>query len=921
MPQDIFDRVQPDDIFDKIAPQIATQGDVFDRVGGDIFDRVEEAQPDFTLGGEIPSDYKSVTPSYSREDIPIVPVGWVQSDSKKRSKTDELTDDPAKYFRNLYLSGDDESPGARRRYEEAYAREMEAWEEADIREESKEEGFIQNVLGDYFAGGKDIEPRSLGPDEDVSLGSALKGKGTPIKLDEILTALNIIPRTAKRLVKGTAKYSFDAPGAVSTHKDLIFDIGVEALILGGLSTLKKFMAGSGLNKVNAQKVVDELRFQLLDTDKLPSRTPFKEVPTEAFIEPVKKKDLTPLIKGLREGGQATPPTVVKPLDEDAMRELQRISEKTNTVFTPDELMPELRPPTHTGARRAGDDTLSKLGDKAKQKELGNRIYDDAALPQLETSHPQPVRGKFRMALDNVTPMDNVLHAQGQEAIVEPIWAAASKVGRFNVTYNGTREAILHGIKPGSPAAKAIPGLLENRVLLDDVARKIGPVAAAKAGQAAIRLRKEFFEPIIDILQDKTLRDVLGTVDYVNAYFPRFKIQLKEAGLTSAEIARTLKNLGPEGLKPGIVKTRTGNILKIGYQEDIFKVLPFYQDLAAKSAFKLPAYAEARVAMKRMEKGNLQDLASWYIDNYIGHPRLRSEGRDAYKKVAGWIGQIYYRSFLGLNIDAAAINATQIINTFTDMGLDAVKGLGRISTRAGRKEFHDSGILADMVVFESAAISNGIDKVLYAPFQLAEYLLRGSAYLGAKTRAARTGITGEAAELFARKTVGKTQFFYDASSPIRALDAVGAPGSIFMSFTFREGDFLVRNMAGGLRGVKAIAKGSATAADKQAVARMTRMIGVWSAIIYASGEGAQRMLQFWTTNAALPMQHATALVRWGTRLVFNEKREIRADHTVESIKDIPQDAIRALLELTPGRKVLKDPLEAFLGELGLPKEEE
>ena len=102
--------------------------------------------------------------------------------------------------------------------------------------------------------------------------------------------------------------------------------------------------------------------------------------------------------------------------------------------------------------------------------------------------------------------------------------------------------------------------------------------------------------------------------------------------------------------------------------------------------------------------------------------------------------------------------------------------------------------------------------------------------------------------------------------------------------------------------------------------MTRMIGVWSAVIYAGGEGTQRMLQFWTDNYALPMQHAAALVRWGGGLVFNAQGEVRVDHLVEGIADIPQDAIRALLELTPGRKTLKEPLEGFLEELGLPKEE-
>lgn len=778
-------------------------------------------------------------------------------------------------------------------------------------EESKSKGFIEDVLG--FKGGQDIPARSA---SDLSLGSALEGKSEGSSADEIFKVLNVLPRTAKRLGTGGADFSFDAPGAVATNKDLIFDIGIETLILGGIAPLRRLMKGSGLKEAEAKLVVEELRFKLLDTDTLPSRAPFKEVETKAFVPTTTTDDITPLVKGLKDS------TVVEPLDDTAMRELKRISEETQTVFTPDELMPELRPPTHQGARRAGDDTLAKLGDKAKQKELGNSIYDDAALPQPETSHPQPVRGKFRMALDNVTPMDHILHAQGGEAIVEPIWTAASRVGRFNVKFNDVRKDILRGIKPNSPTAKAIPELLEGRTLLDDVAKKIGPVEAAKAAEATLRLRKEFFDPIIDIIQDPALRDVLGTVDYVTAYFPRFKIQLEKVGLTSEEVAATLKNLGPEGLKPSIVKTRTGNILKIGYQDDIFKVLPFYQDLAAKSAFKLPAYAEARAAIKaNLEGGNLRDMAIWYTNNYIGHPSLRSEGREAYKKVAGWIGQLYYRAFLGLNIDAAAINATQIINTFTDMGLDAVKGLGRMSTVAGRKEFHESGILADMAVFESAAIKNGIDKVLYAPFQLAEYMLRGSAYLGAKTRAARNGIKGEAAELFARREVGKTQFFYDSSSPIRLLDTVGAPGSIFMSFTAREGDFIVRNMAGGLRGVQAVAKGSATAADKQAIARMTRMIGVWTAVIYASGEGTQRMVQFWTESFALPMQHAVALVVWGTNLIFDENNEIKADHIVEGIGDIPQDAIRALLELTPGRKTLKEPLEGFLEELGLPKEEE
>jgi hypothetical protein len=70
-----------------------------------------------------------------------------------------------------------------------------------------------------------------------------------------------------------------------------------------------------------------------------------------------------------------------------------------------------------------------------------------------------------------------------------------------------------------------------------------------------------------------------------------------------------------------------------------------------------------------------------------------------------------------------------------------------------------------------------------------------------------------------------------------------------------------------------------------------------------------------------MEHAMALVRWGGTLIFDPTGRATFDNTIEGIKDIPQDAIRALTEIIPARKVTQEPALEVLEALGLPKAEQ
>ena len=582
---------------------------------------------------------------------------------------------------------------------------------------------------------------------------------------------------------------------------------------------------------------------------------------------------------------------------------------------------------------------TRRGDAIEDVEATLRRQGEARsatnpLPAMDTAQLPP-DSLATTVVSHIRSIDNFLISGGGEPIVSTI-KDADRLGRkFQFKYREVAQDILGEVKRGSPEAADTVRLLNNDITPEDLIIEKGAQAATPAIRVASRLRDELFDPIIKMIQDPEVAKAVGEVGYVQGYFPRFMKRFTDTiPMSGGELKKFQDDL-PDFLKPSITRERTKRLetaegeLREGVEQliemDLFEVVPHYIHSANRTIFDLGAYKRAMEVVKQLPDGVYKDMAQWYTDNFISHPRLKGNNPDKfYKQAARAATKLYYDAYIGLNPGAAAVNLSQtVLNTMPEIGFGMTgKGIKKLFTKEGKRMLHESGILLDFPGMERALSETDqsrTQKVLFYMFQKAEFINRGIAYLGGMEKAAARGLTGEAAEKFAWEIVEKTQFFYGRTSPLAFRSATASPvGDLapaltqFTTFPAKEGEFIGRIFNDGLRAVNSLRKGEGTVEHRDEAMKMIRFLGIWASMgaLEAKTGIAQGvtsdMFNAFARLAPTP-RDAYALGQY----VLNTTTSA-ASGDMSVLADIPIDAIKAVADRFPGQALVKDAINVVEG---------
>lgn len=250
----------------------------------------------------------------------------------------------------------------------------------------------------------------------------------------------------------------------------------------------------------------------------------------------------------------------------------------------------------------------------------------------------------------------------------------------------------------------------------------------------------------------------------------------------------------------------------GYKEDVWQALDAYTKRAVRkvnmdvalgplerAANKLDVdsykYVESLVSRINMRPTAIDNL----VDNLIkASPVGYKLGQRPLSAISRKVRQAVYRGTLGLNLGSALRNLTQGVNTYAELGerytLKGYMDFAR-SIKDGSRELLDTGVLRDDFIQDrtynaTKKFWEKTDKGLFAFFEAAEKINRGSAYFGAKAKALASGKTEAEAVAFAKKIVEKTQFrFGSVDTPVALQSDIAKILTQFQSFNVKQTEFL------------------------------------------------------------------------------------------------------------------------------------
>lgn len=264
----------------------------------------------------------------------------------------------------------------------------------------------------------------------------------------------------------------------------------------------------------------------------------------------------------------------------------------------------------------------------------------------------------------------------------------------------------------------------------------------------------------------------------------------------------------------------------GYKQDVWASLDAYVKRATRKVHLDPALEKMQdKAGASLEFSNLEKSQFDYIKNYVDRVNLRptdldslldtgfkqifgySLGQRPINRLSGLMRRLTYRGMLGLNLGSALRNLSQGVNTYATLGeRDTFLGYVKLFSKENRDELAREGVLdnnfiQDRALSSTKKLMEKADKGLWVFFDTAEKLNRGSAYLGAKTKGLRKGMTEKEAIEYAKTVVRKTQFNYDpVDTPVGLSSDLIKTLMQFQTYTTKQTEFLAelahdRNFAG------------------------------------------------------------------------------------------------------------------------------
>lgn len=279
-----------------------------------------------------------------------------------------------------------------------------------------------------------------------------------------------------------------------------------------------------------------------------------------------------------------------------------------------------------------------------------------------------------------------------------------------------------------------------------------------------------------------------------------------------DLAKIIADKLPSSVYDPFLEKRLG---KQGYKQNTWEALDAYTKRATRKANMDPA-----LEMIQNKAGQSLDMAKVeasqfkYIQRYVNAINMRPAEIDNLidnfvKSLFGYkygtrpvtyltklLRQMTYRGMLGLNPASALRNLSQGINTYAKLGEKyTVVGYAKLFNKGSLQELKDNGVLADSFIQDRALSATKkaletADKGLFALFQTAEYINRGSAYFGAKAKGLAEGMSEEKAIEYAKKMVRDTQFsFGTIDTPVALQNDIVKTLTQFQSYTVKQIEFL------------------------------------------------------------------------------------------------------------------------------------
>lgn len=276
-----------------------------------------------------------------------------------------------------------------------------------------------------------------------------------------------------------------------------------------------------------------------------------------------------------------------------------------------------------------------------------------------------------------------------------------------------------------------------------------------------------------------------------------------------EIAALIRDKVPGSVYDPFTERRLG---AAGYVEDTWRALDAYvkrgtrkvhmdealEQLSSKSQALEDSqfnYIKRYVDKINMRPGQIDQLLDNAIKSAIGYKL----GQRPVSSISRKLRQAVYRGTLGLNVGSALRNLTQGANTYAKLG-EKYTALGYYklakAMAAGDDELERVGILRDNFIQDRTLSASSkawekLDKGLWAFFNAAEKVNRGSAYFGAKAQALSKGATEAEAIQAGKNMVRDTQFtFGSVDTPQLLQSDITKTLLQFQSFNLKQTEFLI-----------------------------------------------------------------------------------------------------------------------------------
>ena len=345
------------------------------------------------------------------------------------------------------------------------------------------------------------------------------------------------------------------------------------------------------------------------------------------------------------------------------------------------------------------------------------------------------------------------------------------------------------------------------VALTDTERKVAGEIKGWLAEWAKRL---------NLPEDKTI------TNYITHIFDK-ELVAKEF---DENLAKIITDKIPGSVYDPFLETRLG---ARGYKQNVWEALDAYVKRATRKVNMDEALkAIQSKAGSSLERAKIEASQFKYLQRYTSHINLRPTELDNIldNTIKSFVGYKYgqrpityltsllrrmtYRGMLGLNPGSALRNISQGINTYAVLGEKYTTiGYVKLFSKEAMQELADEGIMSpgfiqDRLLSSSKKAMEKIDKGLFAFFDGAEKVNRGSAYFGAKSKALAEGKTPQEAIDYAKYIVRKTQFsFGSIDTPVGLQSDIIKTLFQFQNYTLKQIEFLVemskdKNFVGLLR---------------------------------------------------------------------------------------------------------------------------